>query len=954
MKVLIVDDHPHDLQLLRDALQSGGWDVAEACDGVEALDFLEKEKIDAIVSDVLMPNMDGYRFCYEVRHHPKLYQLPFVIYSGTYKSEDDQLLASEMGVDKSMTKQNPLQVLGALQEVMAQRPKHELHPVQPAEQLHLVKSYSESLVQKLEEKNTELARAMEYLRASEKRLRTIIEVEPECVKVVSHDGRLLDINPAGLAMLGADSVEQLRAVSLIDLVVPEYRKAFADLNASVQRSVGGTLVLEVVGLKGERRWLEMAAVPLPDDQGRNMLLSITRDITAQKKAAHRLACFSQLGHKLNSAQTAFEAAQIIVDIADQLFGWDASSLDLYSEEKKEVFPVLTVDILDGKRTLIPDLPTGRSPGPKMQKAIDHGAQLFLREPSPALPEDFRPFGNKLRISASVMYVPIRRTTTVIGLLSIQSYTHHAYNQADLEVFQSIADHCAGALERIHAQQRLSQILATNPTVLYTLEINGESVNPTWTSENVVQLTGYTAAETCQPGWWEKHLHPDEFQQVLGRRHLLFTENHLSDEYQIRQKNGQYRWIHDDKRLTRDANGKPVEIFGSLTDITERKALQQRLRQAQKMEAIGQLAGGVAHDFNNLLTIMGGSVELLLWEEKNLSAESKHYLADIAAAASRATTLTRQLLTFSRQQAMKIQPLDLNQVIAGFTKMLRRILGEDIAVETRFAKTLLPVEADAGMIEQILMNLFVNARDAMPKGGTLVLETKVEDVDSTRVAQHPGARAGQFIALSVQDSGIGIAPEHLTRIFEPFFTTKDVGQGTGLGLATVYGIVEQHKGWIEVASALGRGTTFKILLPVSTAHASAPATPTGEAALFGKEKILLVEDEPGVRELCQHILEHFGYTVFSADSGVSAQKVWAAHHHEIDLLFTDMVMPGGLTGLELAEFLVSKKPSLKVILTSGYSAQLLGTDISAKSFSFLQKPYPPTTVAAMIRASLDQK
>ncbi|HEY3760342.1 MAG TPA: ATP-binding protein [Verrucomicrobiae bacterium] len=403
------------------------------------------------------------------------------------------------------------------------------------------------------------------------------------------------------------------------------------------------------------------------------------------------------------------------------------------------------------------------------------------------------------------------------------------------------------------------------------------------------------------------------------------------ECRVMQPDGKIRWVHARGKAIPDTSGTIYRLVGIAEDITQRKETERQFRQAQKMESIGQLASGVAHDFNNLLAIIGGNLELFLMTAKNLDADGKEYLEHIAHAADRAATLNRQLLTFSRSEAMQMQLVSLNDLTASFSKMLRRIVGEHIRVQNDFAPTPPPIKADPGMIEQVLMNLAVNARDAMPKGGQLIIGTEVVPIEASRAKLDPRAKVGSFVCLSVRDTGTGIAPENMARIFEPFFTTKGVGKGTGLGLATVFGIAEQHNGWVEVSSEVGVGTIFRVYLPISLEDSAAASPTIGQTVRGGSEKILLVEDEELLRTVFLQTLENYGYVVVVADSGISAQRIWLEHGGRFDLLVTDMVMPGGLTGVELWERLRAQKPGLKVMLTSGYSEELSGTNLAKSVF-----------------------
>jgi len=378
-----------------------------------------------------------------------------------------------------------------------------------------------------------------------------------------------------------------------------------------------------------------------------------------------------------------------------------------------------------------------------------------------------------------------------------------------------------------------------------------------------------------------------------------------------------------------------------------------LRQSQKMDAIGQLAGGVAHDFNNILSALLMQTELLEATE-HLPVEVMDGLKQIRADANRAADLTRQLLQFGRRQVMQLRNLDLNEVVANLAKMIARIIGEDVQMRIKLHPAPLVTHADVGMLEQVLMNLVVNARDAMPEGGRLRIETAENVVDEDGARLHPDAAPGHYVCISVSDTGSGIPPEVLPRIFEPFFTTKQVGKGTGLGLATVFGIVKQHAGWIKVDNHPGQGVTFWICLPASTVTAAAAAaTEAKSKPRGGGETILLAEDEPGVRRSLRVILERQGYKVLEAANGIEALDLWLAHRRKVALLLTDLVMPGGLNGQEVAEQLRAAQPNLKVIYTSGYSPEIAGRELQLRAGeNFVAKPFVLDDLLETIRRCLD--
>lgn len=473
------------------------------------------------------------------------------------------------------------------------------------------------------------------------------------------------------------------------------------------------------------------------------------------------------------------------------------------------------------------------------------------------------------------------------------------------------------------------------------------------SPSAVRMLGYRPDEMLGRSVFD-FLHPEDAPRIgpALKRAASNPGLPVSVEYRFRHSDGSWRYIQS---VGRSIPGEIEEgfIIVNSRDATETRKLEEQFRQSQKMEAIGQLAGGVAHDLNNILTVVHMQLDLLKHGDP-LSASQMESVVDIEKASRRAADLTRQLLMFSRRQAAMKGDLDLNAVVTNITKMLQRIVGEDVGMHISYAPQPLPVHADSGMIDQVLLNLAVNSRDAMPNGGRLVIETSVAVFDEFAASQRPQARAGTFACLTVSDTGKGIPPEILPRIYEPFFTTKDVGKGTGLGLATVFGIVQQHHGWINVYSEVNRGTTFRIYLPLqSAATEHAVDANTGSELRGGNETILLVEDEQSLRVLVRNVLTRLGYRVLEATTGVTALEVWKEHQQEIRLLLTDLVMPDGMTGKMLAEQLLAQNPKLRVIFTSGYSREIAGKDFPLQDgVNFLSKPFQAAKLAQTVRSNLD--
>lgn len=500
-------------------------------------------------------------------------------------------------------------------------------------------------------------------------------------------------------------------------------------------------------------------------------------------------------------------------------------------------------------------------------------------------------------------------------------------------------------------RKLSRAVEQSPVSIIITDRDGriEYVNPRFT-----EATGYQFAEVAgqNPRLLKSGETPPEAYREMWE--TIARGQEWRGEFHNRKKNGELFWEQASISPIVDEAGRVTHFLAVKEDITERKRLEAEVRQSQKMEAVGQLAGGVAHDFNNVLAVIMLHLGLLR-DSPQLDPAVAGSLKDLEAEARRAASLTRQLLQFSRRSVMQVRPLDLNEVVEHLLKMLRRLIGEHVSLQWQGVAKLPAVPGDIGMVEQVVMNLVVNARDAMPDGGRIVIATAPVTVTEDDVRLNPEARPGDFVCLSVADTGCGMEETLLKRIFEPFFTTKEAGKGTGLGLATVYGITKQHRGWITVESEVGKGSTFRVYLPaVPAAPELAPTAPTLQSLPRGDETILLVEDEVSLRKTTGNFLRLIGYRVIEATTGGEALDCWSQRQREIDLLLSDMVMPGGTSGLQLAHKLREDKPDLRVILTSGYSDELVRqSDLSGQGIAFLAKPCPSLELALAVRRSLDQ-
>jgi PAS domain S-box-containing protein len=705
------------------------------------------------------------------------------------------------------------------------------------------------------------------------------------------------------------------------------------------------------------RFYTVQCTPVRDEHGSIVGgMVVAQDVSQQKRGERIRIAFSELGRGLSAARTPEEAARIIVAAAQDLIGWECCSLDLILPERGTVQAVLSMDSFDGPPVDVPHAYEEGPPGGMTLKVLREGAQIILRdERAPSAPEGLVAFGSE-RPSASLLFVPIRHGDRTAGILSIQSYQPNAYTDADLAILQALADHCGGAFERLRveealreSQAQLARAEALSLVMTVHLGLDGRWLKVPGT---LCSLLGYTEEELL--GLRERDVsHPDDVEHGLRQQARLIRGDARSYDLEKRylRRDGTYAWTYLNCSIVQDDAGRPLYFLGYLRDITERKSLEDQLRQAQKMEAVGQLAGGIAHDFNNLLTAILGNAELLQ-AEMGPRDPQRLDVQEISRAAHRAATLTRQLLAFSRKQVLQPRIVTLNAVVTDLSAMLRRIIGEDIELRLELDHGLGQVLADAGQLEQVITNLAVNARDAMPRGGRLTIRTAnvaAEDVAASDPEAPP--LLGPLVAVSVADTGTGMDERTQARLFEPFFTTKELGRGTGLGLATVYGIVRQSGGHIRVRTRLHHGTTFTVYLPRVEGDPG-PDGETGAADAMppGTETVLVVEDEEAVRALARRVLISRGYRVLEAGSAADALAL-VGEFDRIDLLITDVVMPD-MGGPALAEQLVRNRPDLRVLYISGYAEEAIQRHgILPAGGMLLEKPFTADQLSRQVRESL---
>ncbi|MCE9565599.1 MAG: PAS domain S-box protein [Planctomycetes bacterium] len=736
--------------------------------------------------------------------------------------------------------------------------------------------------------------------------------------LLGFDGRFIQINPAWERSLGYSS-EELLAEPFMNFVHPD---DIAVSLAEVQRLADGGITTSLENRlrckDGSYRFFLWTGFPLLDQR----CFSVTgHDVTERRRlAAERDALLARLQLQIERLPMAY----VLFDAHLRISDWNPAAERIFGYTKAEILGA----------------------GPPYEQFVPHsvwvtGEQLLSRIRSGdfeahSINENLTKDGRT--ITCEWFNTPLFTDGQFGGLLCLaKDVTRRIHLEQQVR----------------QTQQRLEHVVGSSPAVLFTLSIENNAIRGiSWISDNLHELLGYSSLAASDPNWWAGNIHPDDRDRIITQTTAdLFATNRTSHEYRFRHQDGTYLWTRGEIRLIRDPVGKALEAVGSWTDITERKLLEDQFRQAQKMEAVGRLAGGVAHDFNNLLTIINGYGEMVV-AGLAVGDPNRESVLEIVAAGERAAGLTRQLLAFSRKAIVEPKVLDLKALVTEIDRMLRRIVGEDIELSIAADRDAGSVRADPGQLEQVILNLVVNARDAIARAGRLTIEVRNAELDETYTRHHSEVKPGLYVLLAVTDTGCGMDNATISRIFEPFFTTKGE-HGTGLGLATVHGIVKQSGGHVEVYSEVGRGTTFKVYLPRID---KSPVASGPRSNYFtmpkGNETLLLVEDEDRVRALAQRVLLSCGYSVLAACDGAEAVRLARQQRGRIDLLVTDVVMPR-MGGREVAEQVEKFHPGMKVLFLSGYTDDaVVRHGILEAEVAFLQKPFTPASLAAKIRDVLD--
>ena len=783
-------------------------------------------------------------------------------------------------------------------------------------------------------------------------LEQLLECTPEAVSILDQQLRIQSVNGEFTRMFGFSSEEAI-GQKLSDLIVPADRKSEScmlakcaieggKVNFETQRQAKGGLLIDV----------HISCVAVMVDGRPVAVYVLYQDISKQKRAESLSSALYRIAEITSSAADLQQFYSAIHRIVGELMCAHNFYIALYDP---------TTQILN-----FPYFVDEADPTPAAKQLGRGLTEYVLRTGEPLLctPDVFAELVERGEVeligapSLDWLGVPLRAGSSAFGVVVVQSYSPEIrFQEKDRDILTFVSQQLASAVEHKrheealrHSEARYRSLVQSAVYGIYRSNLEGRflDVNPA-----LVSMLGYNHAEDLLALNPERDVFEDPAEQA--RLMTEFEKGERVDNVELRwkRKDGKIITVRLSGRAvpTPGGSGDVLEIIAE--DITERRVLEDQFRQAQKMEAVGRLAGGVAHDFNNLLMVIGGYAEVML-EQTAIQDPLHSKIEAIQQAAERASTLTRQLLAFSRKQLLELKVVDINSIVSDMERLLRPLIGEDIELVAKTALDIGRARADAGQIEQVIMNLVVNAKDAMPNGGKLIIETANVDLDDAVRTEYRYIKPGPYVMISVTDNGQGMDKETQSRIFEPFFTTKEKGKGTGLGLSTVYGIIKQSGGYVFAQSELGRGTTFRIYLPRVEEAAHVPGhTRIKEAECGGCETVLLVEDEESVRQLVRETLEAKGYKVIEAEDGGSAMSISAAHPGVIDVLITDLVMPG-MNGRELAKLMEASRPGIRVLYLSGYTEDaILHQGVLQGGSAFLQKPFTLQALSRKLREVLSE-
>jgi two-component system, cell cycle sensor histidine kinase and response regulator CckA len=910
--VLVVEDNPDHAEMITVMLaraRGSGWCVDRVPDLGSGLQWLSRQRPDVVLLDLNLPDSRGMDSV--IRVCARVPEVPVVVVTA-YNDDATGLAAMQSGAQDYLIK-------GQFEEAILSR----------------------TLRFAIERKRAEVAAA---------RLAAIVENSSDGIFSSSLEGVVLTWNH-GAELLYGYSAEEACGRSAQDLMIPPERHE--EMVAILRRiCLGvrvGTLETERRTRDGEPIQVSLSVSPIVDPAGRVTGASvISRDIGDRKRTEEALhartrqqAAVARLGQMALTSRAATGLMQEAAALVAETLEVDASAV-LELLPRRQAFVLKAGVGWSGEVVGAHLMPAGTASQAGYALLTDGPviAPDLLRETrftTAALPRE--------RNMASGLSVLLPGRQGPLGVLEVYTSGPRQFTENDVHFLESMATVIASAVERQQAEDDVNRFFALSLEMMAIMDYDGRcrQLNPAWEKTLGVSLDELKADSLI------RFAHPDDAPRLrLEWERLCSTGEAVDFEGRFRCLDGSYR------SLVWSCRSDPERklVHAAVRDMTEHRRLEERLLHSQKMDAIGQLAGGVAHDFNNLLGVITGYGDLLM---RDMSREDPRCrrVEEIRKAADRAASLTRQLLAFGRKQVLQPKRLDLNAVVANIERMLQRLIGEHIQLVTAYDRALDAVKADQGQIEQVIVNLAVNARDAMPEGGRLILETANVEVGAEQAGGVPGARPGRYALLSVSDTGHGMEAEVLAHVFEPFFTTKAPGKGTGLGLATVYGIVQQSGGYVTAWSEPGRGATFQIFLPrveageEATAPRAAPDTPT-----TGQETVLVAEDEPALRAIIRETLQSGGYTVLTAADAEEAIALARQHAGPIDIVLSDVVMPR-MSGWEAARRIRAERPSVKLLFMSGYTEDALGRpELVAGARELLLKPFTADVLLRRLRDVLD--
>jgi PAS domain S-box-containing protein len=971
--ILIVDDLAANRKVLVTLLGHHGHRLIEASDGSDGLVAVHAERPDLVITDLLMPVMDGYEFVKQLRLDPATSRIPVVFYTAHYEEREARALALSLGVSDVLTKPvAPVEVLKIIGRVLGGGAPTEMLVEAPPITTHFDGDHLRLLTDKLSEKTGDL-------KIANTRLRALINIGMECASERDSDRQLQDVCAAARELFGATYV----TLGILDengRTVRRFLASGAGFPDWIE--VGDAIPGFLATVVAERRTIRGDN---PDgDPGRLQLPSRHPEVHAFLAApitsrAHAYGWICLVGNEGRSFTEDDE--QLVMALAGQVgriyenaylyavAQQRADELEREIVERRQAESALrherdraqryldTADVillaldLDGRITLINRKGCDLLGWTERELLGRDWAEMCL---PPRIASALR--GKFATLAAGDLWIVETPVLTRSGEERPIEWRHTLLRDHAGRVigtFSSGADTTERALAVAAlrtAEERMRFALEATGVGIWDLDFRTGALQWSAILESQYGLQPGTFGGTLAA--FVERVHPDDRDTLLA---AMAKADRTGTDFSIPHRalwpDGTVRWLSASGRIHRGEHGEPVRGVGISLDVTERRTLEEQYQQAQKMEAIGRLAGGVAHDFNNLLTVILGNCELL---QTDLDPDDPHQadIAEIQKAGASAAALTRQLLTFSRKQVIKPTLLDLNAVIGDMRAMLGRLIREDVEVLMCLRPGLAIVNADRGQVEQIVLNLAVNARDAMPKGGTLTIETANVDLDEHYAKSHPSVKPGPHVLMTVTDTGSGMTPQVQARLFEPFFTTKDLGKGTGIGLATVHGIAARCGGSVTVSSEVGKGTSFKVYFPRAQAAApvvdpTPPAPPPARALT-----VLVVDDDEGLRELVRRLLLPHGHTVLVAANADEALRLFEGNT-TIDVLLTDVVMPG-TSGPELTRRLVEQRPSLNVIYMSGYTEEAIaGHGVLRPGLAFLHKPFTSETLGRKVREVVDR-